>query len=148
MPTIERTVETDAPPDKVWAYLSDFSNTTKWDPGTVHTDRTSGDGGVGTTYHNLSEFNGRKTELTYTVVEHHPPGKIVLRGENDQLTALDTMTFSPRGAGTTVHYRAELTFKGLLGLIGPLFSLPLLDKPFRTLGDEAEKGMRETLARL
>ena len=33
---IEREVTTSAPPDQVFAYLSDFTTTTEWDPGTVH----------------------------------------------------------------------------------------------------------------
>ena len=38
----------------MFAYLSDFTTTNEWDPGTVSTERVSGDGGVGTTYHNTS----------------------------------------------------------------------------------------------
>lgn len=148
MPTIERTVTTDATPEAVWAYLSDFTNTNEWDPGTIRTVRVSGDGGVGTTYENTSEFNGNRTELVYTVIEHSPPGKIVLRGEGDSVTATDTMTFHARGSGTQVHYRAVLDFKGLLGVISPLFSLPVLNRPFKKLGDEAKQGIDEALARL
>ncbi|MBA2639438.1 MAG: SRPBCC family protein [Nocardioidaceae bacterium] len=148
MPTIERTVETTADLDAVWSYLSDFTTTTEWDPGTVQTVRSSGDGGVGTTYENTSEFNGRRTELTYTVVEHAAPHRIVLRGEGAQVVATDTMTLSAHGSGTRVHYRAVLEFRGLLGLVGPLMSLPLLNRPFVKLGDEAELGMCDALARL
>ncbi|MEO7351089.1 MAG: SRPBCC family protein, partial [Marmoricola sp.] len=46
---LQRSVETDASPAAVFAYLSDFTNTNEWDPGTVETTRVSGDGGVGTT---------------------------------------------------------------------------------------------------
>lgn len=148
MPTIERTVDTTAPPESVWAYLSDFSTTTEWDPGTVRTVRVSGNGGVGTTYENTSEFNGRVTELVYTVVEHREPDRIVLRGQGEQVVATDTITLTPLGTGTRVHYRAELTFTGPLRFVEPLLGLPLLDRPFRKLGDEAERGLREALARL
>ncbi len=41
---VERVVTTDKPLDLVYAYLSDFTNTTEWDPGTVSTERISGDG--------------------------------------------------------------------------------------------------------
>ena len=148
MPTIERTIQTPTAPDKVWAYMSDFTTTTEWDPGTIETVRSSGDGGVGTTYENTSEFNGNRTQLTYTVVEHQPPGRIVLRGVNDQVTATDTMTFTASGSGTEVHYRAEFDFTNWLRFVQPLFALPLLNRPFKKLGDEAEQGIREALARL
>src|SRR5690348_1031446 len=44
---IERTVETPTPIEAVFAYLSDFTTTTEWDPGTVETTRRTGDGGLG-----------------------------------------------------------------------------------------------------
>jgi len=47
---IQRTVETQAAPRAVFDYLSDFTRTTEWDPGTVSTVRVQGDGGVGTIY--------------------------------------------------------------------------------------------------
>ena len=48
------------PLEAVFDYLSDFTHTNEWDPGTVSTIRTFGDGGLGTTYDNTSEFMGRK----------------------------------------------------------------------------------------
>jgi hypothetical protein len=107
----------------------------------------SGDGGVGTVYENVSEFNGRQTELRYTVLEHRPPSRIQLRGENKTLTAVDTMRIEPQGAGSRVTYTADFTFKGVLRLLQPVLGLALA-KPFKKLGDEAEQGMREALAKL
>jgi len=140
---LQRTVETTATPAKVFAYLSDFTTTNEWDPGTVRTERVSGDGGVGTTYHNTSSFMGRETELTYEVVQHQPDSRFALRGENSSVVAHDTMEISPRGAGSTVTYTADFEFKGLGKLVAPLFK-PALKK----LGDEAEAGLRDALAKL
>ena len=44
---VERTFTVPQPPDAVFDYLGDFTHTNEWDPGTVETTRTSGDGGVG-----------------------------------------------------------------------------------------------------
>lgn len=148
MPAIERTLDTDASPEAVWDYLSDFTTTTEWDPGTVRTVRVSGSGGVGTTYENTSRFMGRETRLLYTVVESMSPTRLQLRGENDQVTATDTMTLTPLGTGTRVHYHADLRLKGALGRVDPVLSLPVLSYPFKRLGDHAEKGLRKALARL
>jgi uncharacterized protein YndB with AHSA1/START domain len=148
MPTIERTIVTTAAPETVWDYLSDFTNTNEWDPGTVRTVRVSGSGGVGTTYENTSKFLGRETKLIYTVVESNAPIRLQLRGINDQVTATDTMTFTAVGTGTQVHYLADLQFKGLLSRADPLLSLPGLNYPFKQLGDGAERGIRTALARL
>jgi hypothetical protein len=39
---LPKTVVTDKPPGKVFDYLSDFTSTTDWDPGTVTTVRQHG----------------------------------------------------------------------------------------------------------
>jgi carbon monoxide dehydrogenase subunit G len=146
---IERTVTVDRPLGVVFPYLADFTTTTEWDPGTVHTVRESGDGGVGTRYRNTSRFAGRETELTYVVEERRENELLRLRGENATVVAHDTMRFEavPVGAGpdlgTRVTYTAEFAFKGLVRFVAPLLS-----PAFRKLGDEAEHGMRESLQRL
>lgn len=138
---IVRTVAVDRPPPEVFAYLCDFTTTTEWDPGTVRTTRLDGDGGVGTRYHNVSTFMGRRTELTYAVTEHEPPQRLALRAENRTVVAHDTMTLTPLAADCTeVTYRAVFTFKGWARLIAP-FTAPA----FRRLGDKAADGLRAAL---
>lgn len=148
MPTIERTVVTHADPQAVWDYLSDFTNTTEWDPGTVRTVRVSGSGGPGTVYDNTSRFLGRETHVTYTVAESSAPVRIQLRGENDAIQATDTITLTAQGTGTRVHYRADIVPKGRLRRLDPLLGLPVLNLPFKRLGDEAEKGIQRALDNL
>jgi uncharacterized protein YndB with AHSA1/START domain len=141
---ITRTVTVDRPVDQVFRYLSDFTTTTEWDPGTVRTTRQDGDGGVGTRYHNVSTFLGRRTELTYVVQELAPNRTFRLRGENKTVVAHDVMTFaSTPSGGTTVAYVADFELKGLARL-----ATPLLGPAFRRLGDEAEVGLRTALERL
>jgi uncharacterized protein YndB with AHSA1/START domain len=141
---IVRTVATDRARSDVFAYLSDFTTTEEWDPGTLRTTRESGDGGVGTSYRNLSKFLGRETELTYVVEESSPPYRLRLRGENDTLVAHDTMTLNETsGGGTELIYRAEFAFKGMSRLVAPL-----LAPAFRRLGNEAEAGLRSAFASL
>lgn len=141
---IERTVTTSAPVEAVFGYLADFTTSTEWDPGTIRTARVSGDGGVGTVYHNRSRFLGRQTELTYVVEQLLPHSVIRLRGQNATVVAHDTMTLvaGPTG-GTVVTYRAAFSFQGLAR-----FLAPLLRPSFRRLGDEAEQGLRVALDRL
>lgn len=144
---IVRSVTVAQPLDAVFAYLSDFTTTTEWDPGTVRTERVSGDGGLGSRYHNVSKFLGRETGLDYLVTEHVPRERFALRGENATVVANDTMTFmrshTVEGEATTVTYHAAFEFKGVARFIAPLLA-PALKK----LGDEAEKGMRDALGRL
>jgi len=140
---LRRTVTVDKPLGSVFAYLSDFTTTTEWDPGTVRTVRTTGDGAVGTTYLNTSTFAGRQTQLTYVVQELVPNQRIALRGANETVIAHDTMAFRAAGSGTEVVYTADFTFSGIAR-----FLAPLLRPAFTRLGNDAQRGMAEALARL
>jgi hypothetical protein len=138
---ITRTVTVARPAEIVFDYVSDFTTTTEWDPGTVNTVRLNGNGGVGTTYRNTSRFLGRTTDLAYVVIERSPHRRIQLRGENATVVAMDTMTLrQPRSGATELTYRAEFTFKGAWRLLAPL-----LAPAFRRLGDQAEAGLRRAL---
>ncbi len=138
-----KTVVVEKPLDAVFNYLSDFTTTTEWDPGTVTTVRRHGNGGVGTTYLNTSAFLGRTTQLTYVVREFLPGKRIRLRGENGTVVAVDTMTFRSVDAGTEVTYTAEFTFKA-----PARFFAPLLRPAFERLGRQAQAGLREALNQL
>ena len=140
---LRRIVTVATPLDKVFAYLADFSTTTEWDPGTVTTIRTTGDGAVGTEYLNTSTFAGRTTQLTYVVQELVPNQRISLRGENSTVIAHDTMTFRETENGTEVSYTADFAFKGVARLVAPL-----LRPAFNRLGDRAQAGMAAALTRL
>ena len=124
-------------------YLSDFTTTAEWDPGTVATVNQHGDGGVGTTYLNTSTFLGRTTQLTYVVREFVRGERIQLRGENETVTAVDTMSFRRVDACTEVTYDAQLTFKGAARLIAPL-----LRPAFERLGQQAQAGLHQALSQL
>jgi uncharacterized protein YndB with AHSA1/START domain len=138
---IHRTLRTPRPAEEVFAYLQDFTTTEEWDPGTVRTNRISGDGGVGTRYRNVSRFLGRQTELTYVVEEVDAPRRLRLRGENRSVVTHDTMTLAPvPTGGTELSYRAEFAFKGMARWVAPMLR-PALGR----LGDKAEQGLREAL---
>lgn len=140
---LQRTVTTNASPEAVFAYLSDFTTTTEWDPGTVRTVLVEGDGGVGTTYRNTSKFMGRETQLTYEVIDHRPDSVFAVRGENGSVVAQDTIEIEAEGFASKVTYTADFQFKGLGKLVSPLLA-PALKK----LGDDAENGLREALGKL
>ena len=140
---VQKTVVVDKPLDAVFGYLSDFTTTSEWDPGTVVTVNRQGDGGVGTTYLNTSKFLGRETQLTYIVRDFIPGKRVQLCGENKTVIAVDTMTFRTVDAATEVTYTAEFTFKGPSRLLAPL-----LRTAFDRLGTKAEIGMHKALNRL
>jgi carbon monoxide dehydrogenase subunit G len=140
--TIERTVATSAPPEKVFPYLLDFRNATEWDSGTESCELVSGDGGPGTVYRNVSKFAGTTVELDYTVDAVDEPVFVIV-GRNATTTSHDTVTVSPAAAGSTVTYRADFSFTGLARLAGPLMT-PLLNR----LGDRTAAQLKSALDRL
>ena len=129
-PTVTRTFTTTATPEAVFDYLADFTNAEQWDPGTVSCVRVSGDGGVGTTYRNVSKFLGRESEITYTTAELERPTRIHLTGRNEQFDGHDVLGIRAHGAGSEVTYTAEFAFKGTARFAAPLVAayLPTLAK--------------------
>ncbi|MCW2840784.1 MAG: polyketide cyclase [Aeromicrobium sp.] len=127
--------------EDVFDYLSDFENTGEWDPGTVETRRTSGDGGIGTTYDNRSTFAGREVELTYETIGFDRPTFFSARGRNKSSTATDSLTFTRDGDRTQIHYRADFQFHGVVRYVAPLVVKPKLD----ALADETVQRLRDVL---
>jgi uncharacterized protein YndB with AHSA1/START domain len=141
VPVVERTITVDRPLAAVWRFLADFTTTEEWDPPTLSTERTSGDGGVGTTYHNVAKFRGHRTEVDYVVVEYDEGRCLQLRGDAAGLEVVDTFTLEPTGdGGSQVTYTARFTRR-----VGPEpVDLPVLD----VLGDYVAESLQESLEQL
>ncbi|MBE7187964.1 SRPBCC family protein [Jatrophihabitans endophyticus] len=120
MITVERRVQTDSDLPAVFAYLSDFTHTEQWDPGTVRTTRTD-DGPLrqGSTFHNVSTYRGRQTELDYRVVRLDDDEHLTFTGVNKTVEATDDMSFAAEDGHTVVTYRAHFAFKGWARLAEP-----------------------------
>lgn len=138
---VERTFTVSRSIEDVFDYLSDFENTNEWDPGTIQTRRTSGDGGLGTIYENRSTFAGRVAELTYETIGFDRPTFFSARGRNKAATAVDSMTFTRDGDRTQIHYRADFQFHGVIRFVAPLVVKPNL----ASLADETIEQIRSTL---
>jgi hypothetical protein len=125
---VRRTFTTIASTEAVFAFLADFRNAETWDPGTVECTLIAGEVGAGATYRNVSEFLGRKTELTYVTLVHEPSTRLHFRGSNDSFVGDDRLSFSPVGAGTEVEYHATFDLRGAAVLAVPVVAayLPFL----------------------
>ena len=141
MPTVERTVTTPTPLDRVWAYLSDFTTVAEWDPNTPDSRLVEGEGEVGSKYAITSVFRKRTTHLEYVVTEREPLEHFALDGENRTVSVVEDMRFAatPEG-GTRVTYRAEFTFHGAAKL-----AAPFLGGALTGIADDAERGMQKAL---
>ena len=139
---VERTFTVARPIGEVFSYLGDFTNTDEWDPGTVSTVRTSGEGGLGTTYRNTSQFLGRRVELTYETVTYVVPTRLQFRGRNGRTTATDSLTLrATADHETEIHYRADFEFSPLLRLLAPL----VLRRKLPAIADETAEQLQASL---
>lgn len=143
MASVERTITVDKPLTQVWDYLSDFRNSEQWDPPSVSTTRESGDGGVGTVYHNVSKLLGKETEVTYTVTERVEGERLQLQGDAGSVQVLDTLTFEETPEGTAVTYHAQFEPTGAAKL-----ATPLLPAALNALAEQVETSLRDHLQRL
>lgn len=145
MVRVQRVMSVSTPVETVLGYLADFGHAEVWDPGTKSCTRSDGGGpvDVGSTWRNVSVFNGRETELTYRLVSR-TPSRLTFVGENSTVTATDDILVEPSDTGdTTVTYHADLKFKGLVKL-----AAPFLRREFERLGDEVQRQLPPVLERL
>lgn len=141
MITVERTVEIARPAPAVFTYLADFTHTEQWDPGTVTTTRTDhGALQVGATFHNVSEYRGRRTELDYVLLRHDENAHLTFTGNNKTVEATDDMSFTSDGDTTTITYRAHFRFKGVARL-----AEPFLRRGFEPIADDTVAQLKRTL---
>lgn len=145
MPKLIRTVTTDAPIDRVFAYLADFSNSQEWDPGvTSSVARDDSGPRLGQVYDLVVTFGDRELEMVYEITAFKENRLVTLVGDGSTTHAVDTMEFSevPDG-GTAMTYTADIKLKGFLRL-----AEPFLGGKFKELIDKAEAGMAAQLGRL
>jgi uncharacterized protein YndB with AHSA1/START domain len=143
MASYRATVTSPHPPEQVYAFLADFRSVAEWDPSITSSELTAGVAGeVGSAYRVVTETTGPDVVLDYTTTEVDPPLTVALKGENDSLTSVDTITVDPAdGGGSAVTYDAVLELKGLRKIADPLLGIG-----FHRLGDKARDGLARRLA--
>jgi len=143
MTHVQRTFTVKQQIETVVDYLMDFAHAESWDPGTVTcTQVSAGEVGVGTTWHNVSEILGRKTELSYQLT-YADQRRLTFVGTNKTATATDDMTFEAVGDTTSITYQATVTLNGLAKL-----AEPLMRREFEKLAGKTAARMTETLESL
>ncbi|GAA3757223.1 SRPBCC family protein [Streptomyces tremellae] len=128
---VVRTMAVRRPLAAVVAYLADFSHAVDWDPGTRSCERADpGPVYEGAHWRNVSQFRGRRTELTYRLARMDQD-RLTFVGCNDTATSTDDLSFAERDGSTLVAYDATVRFNGLARLADPF-----LRREFERLGDE------------
>lgn len=143
MITVGGSIETTLSPEKAFAFLSEFENTSEWDPGTPVVEKLQpGTSAVGNKYRAEAEFKGKRQELVY-VVQELRDGHIKLRGENKTVISFDSIDVAPLGTGSRVTYTAEFELKGFARI-----AEPFVKPAFNSLRDPALNGLRDKLNEL
>ena len=108
MVRLHETIETSLPVERAFAFIADFSNAPRWDPGTASSDPI-GDPTprVGAEYRLGVRMGGRVAPMTYRIVEFQPDERVVLHGKGSSVSAVDEITFSGTPEGTLIDYTAE-----------------------------------------
>jgi carbon monoxide dehydrogenase subunit G len=138
---VTEVIEVPRPPEASFGYVADFTTVAEWDPGIHSSHKVSGDGGVGSVYEVQAEFRGKTMPFTYTVTAFEQDRRIVLDGEGEKATSLDTIAFEPApGGGTRITYSADFKLKGILRV-----AEPFLSGTFKALAKKALDGLSAKL---
>lgn len=123
-------------------YLADFRNVAEWDPSIEKVVLTAGEPGlVGAEYDVTFTMAGRETTMPYVALLVERPERIIMRGETDAVTSIDTITVNERVEGSQVGYHAELELKGVRKLAEPVAEFALT-----RASNKAKDGLTEKLA--
>jgi carbon monoxide dehydrogenase subunit G len=144
VPTYTATLVTSASVDQAFAYLAQFDNTVRWDPGVVSA-RALGDGppARGSRFSLTLRLGGGNEDLAYEITEYDPPRRVVLIADGSRFVSHDEISVAASGAGSEVTYRAELALKGLMKI-----GAPFAGRALRKAGDAAVAGLARELAQL
>lgn len=143
MTRLHETIQTALPIDETFAFIADFANASRWDPGVASSERL-GDGPVGpdARYRLGIRMRGRVVPMEYRISTFEPPTRVVLVGRGSNVSALDEIRFAvaPAGAGTVIDYTADIHLGGWLRVVQPFAG-----GAFARLAREALDGMQRAL---
>jgi len=116
----ERTVVIDRPIEEVFAYVTDQTNTPKWQAGLLEVKRTTqGPIGVGTKHTLVRNFIGRRMEADNEYVAYEPHRLVTFRTTSGPRLVASYL-FDAVADGTRLTSRVELEGAGLFGLLEPV----------------------------
>ena len=126
----------------VFRYTSDFRHIQEWDPGVVSSLVTHrGKNGLGSKYDLVLKFGPFRPKMRYEIIAYTPFSRVVLKGEGESFTAIDTIVFSRTAGGTQIDYQADIRFLGLGRTIEKIL-FPIMKKT----GENAMAGLEQKLA--
>ena len=108
MDHVEKTVEIKAPPEKVWALISDLERIPEWAKGYTEREEITSEQrtGVGTTTHEVGVAFGKRYEKDFVVTEWEEKRKIAYRSASGWPWK-GSWTMKPTEAGTMFTFAVD-----------------------------------------
>lgn len=122
MTRLHETIQTTLPVDEAFAFVADFANASRWDPGVATSERIDdGPLGIGARYRLGIRMRGRVLPMEYRITTFEPPRRVVLTGHGSNVSAVDDIRFAPApmDGGTSVDYTADIRLEGWMRLVEP-----------------------------
>ena len=141
MPVLLEQIETTLPLPAAFAFIADFANAERWDPGVASSVQVNpGPVGVGTRYRLGVRMGRRVAPMEYEVTTYEPNQRVVLRGSGSGVAALDDIRFAATPSGTRIDYVADIRLRGVMAL-----ATPFAGGTFRAIARNARDGMQRML---
>jgi len=126
-------VETPWSAEQAFAYMSDMTNFSAWDPGTKAARLLDGEAGTADAVY---ELKAGVLTLRYQVTEHTAPDDFGAEAEHTLLRSSDSISVSATPTGSLITYDATLHTRG----VGRLLE-PALHAAFPRMSDKAAEGL-------
>ena len=144
MAVLHERIESQLGIDEAFAFVADFANAERWDPGVASSVRVDeGPVRVGATYKLGVRMGGRVAPMEYEITRLEAPRRVVLAGRGSGVRAVDDISFTTTPSGTRIDYVADIQLQGLLRVLAPFAG-----GSFRRIAVNARNGMQRTLDEL
>ncbi len=123
MKRVERTARINAPPEAVFAYVTDLDNLPEWMTGVVSVEMTSdGRAELGATARVIRELMGQRVEAPLTITAYDPPRRLAIDSEVSGVRASADLVLSADGAGTLLAFAMEIRASGMTRFMEPMIA--------------------------
>lgn len=125
MQRVERTERIAAPPDELFAYLSDLDNLPDWQSGIVTAERIdSGPLRSGSSARVVRELMGQRLEVVLTITDYDPPHRLGIGSEASGVKVAANLGLSPAEGGdaTDLAFAMEIRGSMLTAFMEPMIA--------------------------
>jgi uncharacterized membrane protein len=117
MPSAQRTITIDRPPDRVYAFFTDHANDASWRPNVLEIEPICG-APVGTRIHQVIKGpGGRGLGADIEIIANEPSARYSFQVVAGPVRPRGDFLFSPAGGGTEVRFSLTADVSGLKKLL-------------------------------